>query len=302
MMEWLTFGRVTGFALIGVLGLWFVANVAFLRQASVLFQGAALALVGVCVVLLWRRGVSIPTALSSSLTLGILAFMFVPANNRGPWASRQSEHPVSVVDGNARSIFGFRTVAPEGKVEYGLRTLPPEQLERLWFGMEAFSGWEGIAHTWLTFGLKDGSKVTVSVESRRAEDEPFSAMRGLFRAYELVYLIGDQRELIGKRVRHATASVREYPVRATPEQIKELFASILRRSEQLSQAPEHYNTLTNNCTTNLAGHVHAISPETLPWFDLRIVFPGYADQLLYELGLLDTDLPFEEARRQFQVH
>jgi hypothetical protein len=33
-----------------------------------------------------------------------------------------------------------------------------------------------------------------------------------------------------------------------------------------------------------------------------VLFPGYSDRLAYDLGLIDSDLPFDQARARFQVN
>ncbi len=42
-------------------------------------------------------------------------------------------------------------------------------------------------------------------------------------------------------------------------------------------------------------------PLPLP-FSYKILFPGYSDQLAYDLGLIATDLPFEQARERFKIN
>ena len=34
----------------------------------------------------------------------------------------------------------------------------------------------------------------------------------------------------------------------------------------------------------------------------RTLLPGYSDELAYELGLIDTDLPFAQARVRFHIN
>ena len=38
-----------------------------------------------------------------------------------------------------------------------------------------------------------------------------------------------------------------------------------------------------------------IAPSKVP-FSYKVLLPGYSDRLAYDLGLLDTDLPFEAAK------
>ncbi|GAG42691.1 unnamed protein product, partial [marine sediment metagenome] len=37
-------------------------------------------------------------------------------------------------------------------------------------------------------------------------------------------------------------------------------------------------------------------------YDLRILLPGQSDRLAYDLGLLDTDVSFEETKRAARVN
>ena len=58
-----------------------------------------------------------------------------------------------------------------------------------------------------------------------------------------------------------------------------------------------------NCrpTTSTAAHVNRIAAHTLNPLDPRMLFPGLSDKLLFDLGLLDSDLDLESARRRFRV-
>jgi hypothetical protein len=76
---------------------------------------------------------------------------------------------------------------------------------------------------------------------------------------------------------------------------------MLERANQLRAAPEFYNTLTQNCTNTIAQHVNSLSPSRVP-FSLKVVFPGYADRLAYDLGLIDTELPYDSIRPRFRVN
>ncbi|MBI2480636.1 MAG: DUF4105 domain-containing protein [Planctomycetia bacterium] len=87
---------------------------------------------------------------------------------------------------------------------------------------------------------------------------------------------------------------------ATPEQSRELFMDVMQRVNELAEVPEFYDTLSNNCTTNIVSHLNRLRPGRIP-YDVRVLLPGYSDVLAYELGLLDTSLPFPEARRRARV-
>ncbi|MFN2373418.1 MAG: DUF4105 domain-containing protein, partial [Cyclonatronaceae bacterium] len=85
-----------------------------------------------------------------------------------------------------------------------------------------------------------------------------------------------------------------------PAQVRELFVTMLTRAQQLEYEPEFYNTITNNCTTNIVDAVNVIATELIP-YSLGIFLPGYSDNLAHRLGFINSDLPLEEAREQYKV-
>ncbi|UFN49530.1 DUF4105 domain-containing protein [Roseomonas sp. OT10] len=162
------------------------------------------------------------------------------------------------------------------------------------------SYWAGdaIAHIFLTFGFGDGQHLAISVETRRERGEPYGVLAGFFRRYELIFVVADERDLIGVRTDMRRERVHLYRLQLPPEQRRALFLAYLRRILALSQQPEFYNTLTNNCTTNVVAAGNAAAPGIAPRIarDWRILASGHLPELAYRLGLLDTSLPFEELR------
>jgi hypothetical protein len=55
-----------------------------------------------------------------------------------------------------------------------------------------------------------------------------------------------------------------------------------------------------SCTTNIVRHVNELVPGRVP-FSYKVLLPGYSDELAYDLGLIDTRLPFPEAQRHFRI-
>lgn len=167
--------------------------------------------------------------------------------------------------------------------------------------VEPFSTNPGAAHTLLTFGFNDGSHLAISVEIRKEKGESFGAIKGLLRQYELMYVIADEHDVIGLRANYRHDQVFLYPIKADKSGMKSLFLDMLTRADKLQREPEFYNTLTSTCTTNIVSHVNKLVPDRVP-FDYRILLPGYSNKYAYELGLIDTNLPFEEARTKFNIN
>jgi hypothetical protein len=242
----------------------------------------------------------------SGLALGYLLFAAAvgPSNDR-TWSADQALLPQAVIDGDRVTIrhvrnFTYRSTA-DYDVRYEDRVVDLARLDSVWFVVEPFGPREGPAHTFLSFGFGPDAYLAISVEIRKEKGESFSPLMGLLRRYEVMYVIGDERDLVGLRANHRKDDVYLYPIRTTPEKMRELFLGMLDRANRLAAEPEFYNTLTNTCTTNIVRHVNAIAPGRVP-FRLAILLPGYSDRLAYELGLIDTNLPFAEAKERFRIN
>jgi hypothetical protein len=168
------------------------------------------------------------------------------------------------------------------------------------FVVEPFADWRGPAHTLLTFGFDDGRHLAVSVEARRETGESFAASAGLFKQYEILYVIGDERDVIGLRVNVRKHDVYVFPMRAERKQVQELFVRMLRRANELAQRPEFYHTLSNSCHMNIVRHFEDLTGRNLPP-DLRVFLPGYADEMAHDLGLIDFEGTLEAARAAFRI-
>ena len=153
----------------------------------------------------------------------------------------------------------------------------------------------------LSFGFAGRDYLAVSVEIRKEQGESFGPLKGFFRQYEIMYVLGDERDLLALRTNHRLDDVYVYRARATRQQVRELFLDVIRRVNKLSVEPEFYNTLTNNCTTNIRNHINRLSADRVP-YDYRVLLPGYADRLAYDLGLLQSDGSFEETKRRARVN
>ena len=185
---------------------------------------------------------------------------------------------------------------------YDDRRYDLNKLESVWFIVTPFSRqWRGPAHTFVSFGFADSQYVGISVEARREPGEIYGPLTGLFRQFELMYVIGDERDLIGSRAVYGGYDVYVYPIRASRERIRALFVEMLTRSNSLATRPEFYNTLTNNCTSNVVDHVNHIVPHAVP-HGIKTILPGYADEVAYSLGLIDNSISLDEARRRFRVN
>src|SRR3954468_11754960 len=79
------------------------------------------------------------------------------------------------------------------------------------------SHWTGphIAHTIMSWPFSDGQHLAISVETRRSKTQQYSAIKGFFRQYELIYVAGDERDRIGLRVGIRSQDVYLYRLRVS---------------------------------------------------------------------------------------
>jgi len=141
------------------------------------------------------------------------------------------------------------------------------------------------------------------VETRKEVGEEYSAFRGFFRQYELIYIIADERDLIRLRTNYRTGEeVYLYRTIATPETTREVFLDYLRGANELARDPAFYNAVTSNCTTNIRIHTKAVAgAKAAPW-DWRLLLNGKSDEFAYEQGRLVGDLPFAQLKAQAHIN
>jgi hypothetical protein len=240
----------------------------------------------------------------AALELPGLDDLAAPSNFRN-WAPDLAVMPYAERTGDHVTIHNIRNFRYQTDDDYVInyydRTYDLRNVKSLDFVVVPFKDTPSLAHTMLSFGFSDGSYLGVSAEARLEAGEAYSPLQGLLRQYELMYVLADERDLIGRRTRHRHADVYVYPTVATAKQSRAIFVGVLERINELARQPEFYDTLWNNCTTNIVRHVNELRPGAVP-SDARVLLPGFADQLAYDLGLLRTDLPFAQAKRSAHVN
>ena len=157
-----------------------------------------------------------------------------------------------------------------------------------------------IAHTMVSFGFTSGDQVCFSIETRKEKGEEYSAVKGLFRQFELTYIIADERDLVRLRTNYRHGEeVYLYRLQVTLEQGRQLFLDYLRRANELHGQAEWYNALTDNCTTAI--RTQRAAANRAPW-DWRMLLNGHLDELLYERGMLVTNLPFADLKKLSNIN
>ena len=236
----------------------------------------------------------------------VVAWTSISPSTDRPWIPEQARVPHATMHGDSvriRNVRDFTYTARQSFTsKYDDRSYDLGKLVSVWYVLTPFTErWRGPAHSFVSFGFADSQFVSISVEARREPGETYDAVKGLFKRFEIMYVVGDERDLIGQRAAFSTERVYLYPIKTSPERMRQMFLAMLERANKLREQPEFYNTLTNNCTSNVVAHVNRISPGKVP-SGLKTILPGYTDEVAHRLGLIDTELDIDRARDRYLVN
>ena len=144
--------------------------------------------------------------------------------------------------------------------------------------------------------------MTFSIETRKEIGEEYSTLKGFFKQYELIFIAGDERDLIRVRTdyRKPSEDVYLYRTRMPPETARKFFMEYIRQINSMKENPEWYNTLTTNCTTDVVRLIRDYGGKAR--YNWKVLLSGYAPLYAYEQEGLDTRIPFEELRKLSYVN
>ena len=158
-----------------------------------------------------------------------------------------------------------------------------------------------IAHPIISFQIAGQRPLCFSIETRKKVGQSYSAIGGLYRQYELIFIPADERDVIRLRTNYREGEdIYLYRTTITPAGAQERFREYIRSLNSLHEKPRWYNALTTNCTTAIR-HQHPSTER--PPFDWRILLNGKGDEMLYERGMIITDdLPFAELKERVHIN
>jgi hypothetical protein len=253
-----------------------------------------------------QRGLRL-TLLSLASTAIVLVwyFGFVRPNPDEKWSRIHARMPHVEIKGDKIHVtdvrnFTWRT-ATDFTPAYYDRVYDLNALNSMYYVLSPILDLNGVAHVWVCFGFSDGQTVAISVEARGVDERPYSLLGSMFRQFQLIYVVGDERDIVGLRGGIWKNEVRFYPVNATDERKRALFVDMMQRAHSLEENPEFYNLFFNNCMNNITYHVRRLGGRSVP-SDLALLLTGFSDRAAYEFGFIDTNgLSFEQARKAYRV-
>jgi len=211
--------------------------------------------------------------------------------------------PRAFIDGDRVRITGVRNFDYRSVNDFTVRHEEREIRLTHLTGLDFYvSYWsEGlVGHTFLSFIFDNAPPLSISIETRPEIGEGFDPVGSLFKQFELIYVVGDERDIVGLRTNHRGETVYLYRLNTSAEDARRLLLIYLERINQLADRPEFYHLLSNSCTINIIRYANAAGRQGR--FDIRHLFNGLIDSYLYHSGRVDTTLPFSELRRRSLIN
>jgi len=245
--------------------------------------------------------------IATGIALAVFAWLQLQVpSNAGPWheaQGRTSWIEFSDREFTVHNVRDFRYAEGGGAVslDYVDQDYHLDNLQQAWFGLSHF-GPMGLAHSFLSFEFSDGERsryLALSIEARLRPDQRYKPLNGMFRLYTKIAIFGTEQDLIGLRSHVRGERVLLYPVHASRDELEEGFLAFVEDANELHEAPAFYNTVLDNCLTNLLKHTTI--KDKITFADLKVLLPGRTDRLTYALNITPADLPFEEARLRATV-
>ncbi len=230
-------------------------------------------------------------------------WILIPASHDRPWRPEVAVMPRAEIDGDRVRISGVRNFTYRSRTDftenYEEREVQLSHLKALDFYVSYWrEGWVG--HTFVSFIFDNAPPLTISIETRPEVGEGFDPIASMFKQFELIYVVGDEKDLVGVRANHRGETVYLYRLNTSPEDARQLLLVYLARINELADRPEYYHLISNSCTINIVRYANAAGRAGR--FDIRHLLNGLIDSYLYHSGRVDTTLPFDELRRQSLIN
>ena len=264
----------------------------------------AISFAALAIWLLWLSRDRRASVVFIMLFLGVVAWWLSisPSHDR-PWRPEVAVMPRATIDGDRVHVTGVRNFEYRSlndfKVRYEEREVQLSHLTGLDFFVSYWS--EGlVGHTFLSFIFDNAPPLNISIETRPEVGEGFNPVASLFKQFELIYVVGDERDLVRVRTNYRKETVYLYRLNSPPDDVRRLLMVYLKRINELADQPEFYHLLSNSCTINIIRYMNAAGRAGR--FDIRHLLNGMIDSYLYHSGRVDTTLPFDELRRRSLIN
>jgi Domain of unknown function (DUF4105) len=236
--------------------------------------------------------------------LGVVGWwMSISPSHDREWRPEVAVMPRAVVDGDRVRLTGVRNFDYRSRNDFTVRWEEREVSLSHLTGLDFYVSYfrEGpVGHTFVSFIFDNAPPLSISIETRPEVGEGFAPVASLFKQFELIYVVGDERDLVGVRTNHRREPVYLYRLNTSADDARRLLLIYLTRINELADRPEFYHLLSNSCTINIVRYANAAGRTGR--LDIRHILNGLVDGYLYRSGRVDTTLPFDELRRRSLIN
>ncbi len=226
-----------------------------------------------------------------------------PSNNRG-WAPEFARTPSAALEGDVVTFTNFRNFdyrADGTPIErWESRRFRLSKLRHMDFFMTYWGGGTMVGHPMFGFDFGEDGHLVFSIESRREKNETYGLISGLYRQFELIYIVGSESDVVRLRTnfrKNEDVYLYRLKIRETTTRLR--FSEYIETLNRFNRKPAWYNVLTANCTTSLRGQFTTEERHTLDW---RILANGKFDELVAERGILDGGMSFPELKKRSHIN
>jgi len=226
-----------------------------------------------------------------------------PSHDR-PWRPEVAVMPRAIVDGDRVRIMGVRNFdyrsVDDFTARYEEREVQLSHLTAIDFFVSYWVADLPIGHTFLSFIFDNAPPLSISIETRPEVGEGFDPLGSIFKQFELIYVVGDEQDIVRVRTNYRKEAVYLYRLASPPDKERRLFLVYMERINELADRPEFYHLLSNSCTINIIRYLNAAGRHGP--LDIRHILNGLVDNYLYYADWLNTTLPFAEMRRRSLIN
>jgi hypothetical protein len=145
------------------------------------------------------------------LVLGVIAWWLTisPSHDRN-WRPEVAMMPRAFIDGDHVRLTGVRNFDYRSRndfmVHYEEREIDLSHLTGLDFYVSYWA--EGpVAHTFVSFDFDNAAPLSISIETRPEVGRGFEPIASMFKQFELIYVVGEERDIVGVRAIHRREAV-----------------------------------------------------------------------------------------------
>src|SRR5438445_3927307 len=213
-----------------------------------------------------RRPVKKLGAVFLAFALVLTWWLTLKPSNDGNWQPDVAQLAWAEINGDEFTFHNVRNCDYRTETDYTphweTRTVRISQITGIDLAID-YWGSPWIAHPIVSFQFADAPPLCFSIETRKKLGQTYSTIGGLYRQFELIYIVADERDVIRVRTNYRKEDIYLYRTTISPAHARARFLEYIHSLNALRNKPRWYNAITTNCTTTI--RTQPPPHERLPW-------------------------------------